>query len=153
MPPKIKTKPKKRVAVCEANIPVTDCLYRHDLNYLGQMFTDNSDAHKDICDRLDSMQHIKLNGDDKITDFADMMREIYHATISVRKTNKLKEAFKDWMQNTAIGRFFRTRGGHIIAYFLWLWIIISSLNTLGITNIKPVQIIEGIIRYYLKTGG
>lgn len=132
---------------CEANVNMVDCAYKKDLDYLGKMFSDNNKAHLDICARLDKIQFIRLNGDDKTTSFEDMMKEIYHATMSIRKTNKLIEAIKDWMKNTKTGRLIETRIGKITVSFIILWMVISSLNTLGVKHIDPIQFIEWLISH------
>jgi hypothetical protein len=85
-----------------------------------------------------------------MTPIEDVLRDIWQVTMALRATKGLKERYAIWKRDTPLGRFFSTKGGKFLALFLWSWIIISSLNTLGITDIKPLQLIQAAVKSYFK---
>lgn len=124
----------KRVAVCEANIPVVECQYKKDLNHWAGEFTK-------VNTKLDAIQYIKLNGDDKDTDFSTIIRDIYHATISARETHKMIKQFKSWTEKSKTGRFLRTYVGKAIITFILLWIGYSTLHVFGVIETTPKEFV------------
>jgi hypothetical protein len=149
---------KTKIKKCIAGVSVEKCIYKKDSNRLNREFNSNRRQHKDFRDTITSMNNnlnslisIRLNGDDKTTPLPEVLKEMYHVTLSLRKTNKLKEAFNDWRLNTKVGKVFETKIGKIAGSFILLWVILSSLNTLGIKGVNPVQIIEWLITH-IKLG-
>jgi hypothetical protein len=127
---KVDTKDK-----CEQGIPLSKCFYRRDLGSLAEQFKTNEEAHKEILNKF----QIKLNGGDETLPFEQVIRDIWHATRSERATVGLRQSFKKWMDNTATGRFLRTKAGKIIGWIFIAWFLFSSLYTLGIINVSPIE--------------
>ncbi len=131
---------------CGANVSARDCFYKKDMGTIKKRFTQ-------IDEKLHEIAFVKLNGDGEETHIQTVMKDIWIATRSQRATKGLSERYAIWKRDTAIGRFIGTRGGRILSWFVWAWVIIGSTNTLGLTDIKLNQMLEAFIRYVFRSGG
>jgi hypothetical protein len=146
MPIKRRTPKHKVVAIikqCEADINVTECAYKKDLNYWAEQFVS-------VNKRLDAMQFIKLNGDEVVTDFSQIIKEIYHATMSQRETAKTLKQIERWKETTKFGRFLKGWAGRILIFLTLLWIGYSSLHAFGVIDTTPREWFDWIISLLSK---
>jgi hypothetical protein len=117
----------------------------------------NDVAHQDISkslmsihSKLDTLNKIKLNGDDRVYTNEEAWREIFTATKNLRKTNKLKTAYNEWLNNTPTGKLLRSKIGKLLVTLIITWAILSSAHTLGADDLNPVNLIKILIGFATK---
>ena len=147
-----KKMPTTKSGKCVANVEEEKCFYKKDLNYLSTQFAANDTAHKEIRESLKNITRIRLNGGDEETPIDIVLKDIWQATRALRKTNKLREAFADWRDNTKLGRILKTTLGKLVGGIILIWIILSSIHSLGVERVNPIKLIVALIElfYHLK---
>jgi hypothetical protein len=137
---------RRKTQKCQAGVPTDQCAYKQDLNHWAEMFKKNEDAHTAICGDLRSLKEIKLNGNDEVTSLHDVLKDIWHATESLREYGKLRKQFNRWTQNTKLGRFLKTTAGMFLISLLVLWIMYCTLHAFGIIEATPHQFFEWALK-------
>lgn len=120
-----------------------------------QKFKEEHDkTHKQIADSLDRLHGkvdaiatVQVNGR---VGLQESLQDIYYATKELRTEKQLALAYKNWLDQSFIGKVWHTKIGKISVVSALIFILISVAHSMGLSPITPVDAIRESLEFLLK---
>jgi hypothetical protein len=136
--------PAKNTIICSYKNQWAKIVKRQNAfeSVIAKQHRETKKALKGIDTTLKDFNTIQLNGDGKETSFKDAFREVYMVNKSAIEARHAKVSFGNWLHSTSTGSVLRSRISKFFITLIIVWIVVSSLYTLGFFPMHPMDIMS-----------
>jgi hypothetical protein len=104
-------------------------------------------VHDEINTKLDSILSVRVNGR---IGLQESLQDIYNLVKPLQREQKLKSAWKEYLDNTIFGKVCKTKLGKFLIGSITIFILLAIAHALGAESLDPLKLIVGAFEWILK---